>query len=356
MRLAFAGGGTGGHLFPGLALARHALAEEGVESVVFFGARRGIETRLVPQLGFELIAQDLKAVRGGGPVAALASISRLIPALLQVRSQLIVRRIDLAVGLGGYASAAGVLGARMAGVPVVLLEQNLEPGLANSLLAKFSAAVCTSFAGSERFFPARRCHFTGNPLRPELEQLPALRERDTILVFGGSGGAHSLNRAAVTALCSIAEGAALPAIVHQSGADQRAEVTDAYREAGLEAEVVDFIEDMPAVSRRARLALCRAGATTVAELAATSTPAILLPYPHATGDHQLANARALLEKGAAVVVRDDDGAVLELERTLKRLLSDPERLDSMSRAAGALARPGAAARIMDVVYRVLADV
>ena len=185
--MALAGGGTGGHLFPGLALARHAATEGMVSSVLFFGAERGIEATLVPEHGFEVFAQPLTPVRGRGPADALVALVRLAGAAWVVRGELKRRRIDVMVGLGGYASVAGSMGAVMASVPLVLLEQNRRPGMANRLLAMASAAVCTSFEETASHFPLGRCRLTGNPVREELEDLA---EHELLVVADGGVRRH----------------------------------------------------------------------------------------------------------------------------------------------------------------------
>ncbi len=351
--MALAGGGTGGHLFPGLALARYAATEGMASSVLFFGSERGIESKLVPEHGFEIFSQPLTPLRGRGPGDALLSAVRVVGAAAVARRELKQRNIDVMVGLGGYASAAGTIAAVTASVPLVLLEQNRRPGLANRLLASASAAVCTSFEESERHFPLGRCRLTGNPVREEFEALAGIIPGDTLLVFGGSAGAASVNSAMVAALRRLGGRMELPPVLHQTGEAELAKVREGYQNAGIEAEVVPFINDMAAAYRRSRLAVCRSGATTVAELCVTRTPAVLVPYPHATGDHQSENAAGLADGGAAVVVRDDERLAPELERTLARLLGDPDGLDSMAHAAGQLARPGAVARVMEVVHGVL---
>ncbi len=354
MRLAIAGGGTGGHLFPGLALADLALSSGRAESVVFFGAERGIEARVVPEAGYELIAQPLEGLRGRGVVAGLGALLRLVVAVIAASREIRRRRVEVLVGLGGYASAAGVIAARLAGVPVVLLEQNRTPGLSNRLFARLAAAVCTSFAETSSVLGAERVTLTGNPLRAELESFErvASGDRGMLLVFGGSGGAASLNRAVVAALATVAASLELPPILHQSGSAGLAGLRESYAALGIKAEVCEFIDDMAAAYAGARLAICRAGATTVAELVATATPALLLPFPHAAGDHQSANARALEAAGAAVRIADDEQAAENLAQALLRLLRDSDGLDSMSAGAASLKRPGATARVLEVVWGV----
>jgi UDP-N-acetylglucosamine--N-acetylmuramyl-(pentapeptide) pyrophosphoryl-undecaprenol N-acetylglucosamine transferase len=354
VRIAFAGGGTGGHLFPGLAVADLARGHADVDAVVFFGAERGIEARVVPQRGYELVVHPLVAMRGGGISGAVRGALRLLGAVGRARRELVERRIDVVVGLGGYASAAAVIGARLAGVPVVLLEQNRAPGVSNRGLAYLATTVCTSFEETALQLPARKVAYTGNPVRPEIEAVGPSRERDTLLVFGGSAGAISLNRAVVEAVTRLAKHASLPPVLHQAGSRSLDEVKVGYQRAGIAADVREFIDDMAGAYRRARLAVCRAGATTVAELCATGTPAVFVPFPHAADDHQTGNARALADAGAAILISDDANAPARLEQTLEQLLADDEKLHSMAQRAAALGRPGAAARVLDVVLSVAA--
>jgi UDP-N-acetylglucosamine--N-acetylmuramyl-(pentapeptide) pyrophosphoryl-undecaprenol N-acetylglucosamine transferase len=242
--------------------------------------------------------------------------------------------------------------------PVVLLEQNREPGLANGLFARVAAAVCTSFADTAEALPGKRGRWTGNPVRAELEEAFAQRQksRDTLLIFGGSAGAISINRAVLAALRTLgATGSAtLPArIVHQAGAHGIDEVRAGYAALPAKAEVHEFIDDMAAAYAATKIAVCRAGATTVAELTATGTPAILIPFPHAAA-HQLANAMALEKDGAAVVISDGPDTAARLAAELGRLLASRERLDSMAAAAARLGRPGAAQRVLEVIGEVVA--
>jgi UDP-N-acetylglucosamine--N-acetylmuramyl-(pentapeptide) pyrophosphoryl-undecaprenol N-acetylglucosamine transferase len=357
VRIAFAGGGTGGHLFPGLAVAEVARNSGKVESIVFFGAERGIESRVIPSTGHELVAQRLEGVRGRGIVEKLRALLRLAAAVLRARAELKRRHIDVVVGLGGYASSAAVIAARTARIPVVMLEQNREPGLVTGGLARFAAAVCTSFADTAEKLPKGVARWTGNPVRAEIEEGFARRERtrDALLVFGGSAGAMSINRAVVSALSEIikSQSARLPArILHQAGTAGLAETKAAYAAIGVAADVREFIDDMSGAYAAAKLAICRAGATTVAELTATGTPSVLIPFPHAAA-HQLANARALESEGAAVVVLDDADSARRLAAELSRLLTVPKTLDSMASAAARSGRPGAAGRVFEVVCEVV---
>ena len=256
--MAIAGGGTGGHLFPGLAVAEYALATGVAGEVVFFGAERGIESRLVPAAGYELFAQPLVGIAGGGPLGALRGLARLARAILSARSELRRRRIDVMIGLGGYASSSGVIAARLAGVPVVLLEQNRDPGLSNRTLARLAAAVCTSFEETAQRLPRAKAHFTGNPVRPGLEARAedGSTVRDTLLVFGGSAGAVTINRAVVAALGELAAaGDTVPSVLHQTGKRGLEESEESYarlraEHPGLEIDTCDVIHDILAEEGR----------------------------------------------------------------------------------------------------------
>lgn len=358
MRIALAGGGTGGHLFPGLAVAEEARRSGRVESIVFFGAARGIESRVIPRTPYDLVIQPLEGLRGSSPKAAARSLWLLARAVTGARRELRRREIDVVVGLGGYASTAAVVAALLSRIPVVLLEQNREPGLATGLFARVAAAVCTSFADTAAALPRSRGHWTGNPVRAELEEAFSARpkSRDALLVFGGSAGALSINRAVLSALGRLAASGstALPSrIIHQAGSHGIDEVRAGYAALSLAADVHEFIEDMAAAYAAARIAVCRAGATTVAELTSTGTPAILIPFPHAAA-HQLANAVAVEKEGAAIVIPDGPDTAERLAAELGRLLASSERLDSMAAAAARLGRLGAARRVLEVIDEVVA--
>lgn len=358
MNLAVAGGGTGGHLFPGLAVAELARERGVATGVVFFGAERGIESWAVPKAGFELVAEKVHGIAGGGPLAAVRSILEMLAATGRVRREIRRRGIDVVIGLGGYASAPAVLAARSLGVPVVLLEQNRRPGISNRALGYLATKVCTSFESTASSFPRGRSVCTGNPLRRGFAARPPMEGRDLLLVFGGSAGARSLNRAMTKALAELARdparlghfpGGRLPPVVHQVGKPFVDEVRAAYAEAGVAAEVTAFIDDMPAMYARARLAVCRAGATSIAELIATGTPSVMVPLATSAGDHQMENARELERAGAARVVVDDDACAASLAQALEGLLGDEAALRSMSDRAAAMGRPGAAERVLDLV-------
>jgi UDP-N-acetylglucosamine--N-acetylmuramyl-(pentapeptide) pyrophosphoryl-undecaprenol N-acetylglucosamine transferase len=364
LKLAVAGGGTGGHLFPGLAVAELA-RERGVASeVVFFGAERGIEAWAVPKAGFELVAENVHGIAGGSPLAALRSLFEMAAATLRVRRELRRRGTDVVIGLGGYASAPAVVAARSAGIPVVLLEQNRRPGISNRALGYLATRICTSFESTASSFPAGRVVMTGNPLRRGFRARPPFAGRDLLLVFGGSAGARSLNRAVTAALAALAvdrdfllrlPAGRLPAVVHQVGKPFVDEVRSAYAEAGVDVEVTAFIDDMPSMYARARLAVCRAGATSLAELIATGTASVLVPLATSAAGHQLENARELESAGASRVVLDDADCARQLGKTLGELLPDEGALGLMADRAAALGQPGAAERVLDLVVSLAAS-
>jgi len=352
-RILIAGGGTGGHLFPALAVADELKRRRPAAAITFVGGRSGLETRLVPQAGYELRTLPLSGMKGTSLPRRLASAAAAGWGVARCAMWMARRRPDLVIGVGGYASGPAVLAARILGVPTMILEQNHFPGATNRWLAPRVDAVCVPSEHARERLGGRGI-VTGNPVRAEFARIgePPSGPVPSLLVFGGSRGARSINRAMVEALPRLA--ATAPRIVHQTGDTEEAAVREAYASypAGR-SEVRAFLPDMPARVAAADLVICRAGATTLAELAAAGRPAILVPFPFAADDHQTWNARSVEEAGAAEVVldRDLDGALLA-ERILA-LASDPGRRAAMGRAARSLARPDAAARIADVAESLL---
>ncbi|HZP65292.1 MAG TPA: undecaprenyldiphospho-muramoylpentapeptide beta-N-acetylglucosaminyltransferase [Rudaea sp.] len=343
-------GGTGGHIFPGIAVAQE-LRARGVP-VVWLGARGGLETRLVPKHEIHIDVLDIGGLRRKGVLTALAMPLRLARAVAVARRVLRRHRPRSVLSMGGYAAAPGGIAARFVKIPLVVHEQNRIAGVTNRMLARFARRVLTGFAGV-----FRDEQWVGNPVRAAIAALPppdvryaarsgALR----LLVLGGSQGARSLNTALPEVLRRSS--ARVPAVVrHQSGEVHFDRTREAYRAAGVEAEVVPFENDMAAAYGWADLVICRAGALTLAELAAAGVPAILVPYPHAVDDHQTKNAEALVAAGAARLVPEGDDFVGRLGAELERL-ADRATLQTMAAAARTLAKPEAAARIADVCMEV----
>jgi UDP-N-acetylglucosamine--N-acetylmuramyl-(pentapeptide) pyrophosphoryl-undecaprenol N-acetylglucosamine transferase len=354
--IVFAGGGTGGHLYPALVIAdalRDSLGDG--TAVTFIGAQRGIEQRLVPQSGYPLVSLRISGIKGRGIVAKLSAATAAGWATLRCWAWMRRNRPDLVVGVGGYASGPAVLAASWAGVPTMLMEQNHFPGATNRWLASRARVVCCpSEDAKERFGGVGTV--TGNPVRAaffDTGDLP-LGERLSLLVFGGSRGAHSINRTMGEIAGRLARLDVPPRIVHQTGeadaASARLAASD-YPD-GLY-EVQPFLDDMPARLAASDLVVCRAGASTLSELTAAGRPAVLVPYPHAADDHQRHNAESIAKVGAARVVTDDELGDGRLAGVLEGLLADREGLRRMGAASRSLAQPGATERIVELAHGLL---
>ena len=350
-----AGGGTGGHLFPGLAVAE-TVAAQGEASILFVGSAYGLEATAIPRTRFAFRALALRGVRGRGLRGALGFAWHLPITLLQSWRIVGAFQPTLVLGLGGYSSVPVALAAWLRRIPLVLLEQNAHPGLANRLLARLARKVCTAYPESARFFPAGKAVHTGNPVR----QLGCTRspapDRFTIFAFGGSQGAHTINRALVDAATTLATHVPGLHIIHQTGAADAAWVRECYRDMEADAEVLEFVHDMSAAYGCADLVICRAGATTLAEVTALGKPAILVPYPFAADDHQRKNAEVLRGHGAAQLILNAELSGERLAACVLDLVHDRERLRAMAAAAKQLAVPEATERVITVCRQVEAEV
>ena len=350
MRVIFAGGGTGGHLFPGLAVAREFQRRDGRTEILFVGTEQGIEFRMVPKEGFKLETLTVKGIKGRG-VRGIMDALYGVPASF-VRSLAIIRKFrpDCIIGLGGYASGPLLLAGRVTGVCCAIMEQNLRPGFTNKILARLVQRVFTSYPQSAEFFRGARLVETGNPVR--WQKLPEIEKRDklSLLVFGGSAGARRINVAVVDALKELTDLKSELFVTHQTGQVDFAAIKEAYAALPFEAEVTPFIDPMDEAYAGADLVLCRAGATTLAELTAFGKAAILVPYPYAIYDHQRHNAQALQERGAAEMILDQELGGRVLAARIRVYASDRKRMDSMAAAARTMGRPDAAARIVDECY------
>jgi UDP-N-acetylglucosamine--N-acetylmuramyl-(pentapeptide) pyrophosphoryl-undecaprenol N-acetylglucosamine transferase len=354
--IVIAAGGTGGHLFPALTLADELRARHPERTIRFIGGRRGLERRLVPRAGYDLWSLPLSGIKGRGTGARLRAAAGAGWSTLRCALWMARMRPALVIGGGGYASGPAVLAARLLGLRRMILEQNHFPGATNRWLAPRVDAVCVpSRAAAERI--GGRRFVTGNPVRREfasIAETPTATET-TLLVFGGSRGARSINRGMLAALPALAALDTPPRIVHQTGDDFVDEVKAGYADypAGR-AEIHAFLDDMPVRIEQAALVVCRAGATSVAELAAAGRPALLVPLPHAADDHQTYNARTLEQVGAARMLRDDELQTGALAATLIELLGDPDRLRHMGAAAKTLGRADAVERIAGIADRLIA--
>jgi UDP-N-acetylglucosamine--N-acetylmuramyl-(pentapeptide) pyrophosphoryl-undecaprenol N-acetylglucosamine transferase len=348
-----AGGGTGGHVFPGIALAEEVVGRHPGNDVVFVGTKRGLEATVVPQAGFPIEFVDVKGLKGKGLLRTLLSLLLLPRAFFQ--SWWILRRWrpDVVVGVGGYASGPVVLTAWLLRIPTAVQEQNAVTGFANRVLGRFAEAAFTAFPEAARHFAACKVYQLGNPIRRELmenfmrPEVP--HDRPRLLVFGGSQGAHALNMRVIEALPHLADLRERIRITHQTGARDREYVERGYRAVGFEPDVREFITDMSGAYAESDLVVCRAGATTLAELTVCRRPAILIPFPAAADNHQVMNARSLVDAGAAVMIEERDLTGEYLAREIRAILASTERRERMKRAAGRLGSPQAAREIADVL-------
>ncbi|MGW8312242.1 MAG: undecaprenyldiphospho-muramoylpentapeptide beta-N-acetylglucosaminyltransferase [Desulfuromonadales bacterium] len=357
MNLLLAGGGTGGHLFPAIALAEQLKRDEPQGNVLFVGTARGLEARLLPELGWPLATIEMSGWAGLGWLARLKVLGKLMKSFGQSKRILQQFKPDVVVGVGGYASVPVLLASKVMGIPFIIHEQNAWPGLANRLLGRWAKRVCLSFSEADRAFHSSATVVTGNPVRAAMENCPGLPENGPcLLVFGGSQGARSINQAVLKALPFLQAWQGRLTIVHQSGQGDYETTLKGYQEAGWPMyDVQPFIKDMAAAYANATLVICRAGATTLAELTACGRPAILIPYPYAAAGHQSSNARAMVIKGAAMMMEENDLTPERLAKLVDGLLHDRSSLLSMAGAAKQLARRGAAARLMHECRAVLAE-
>lgn len=341
-------GGTGGHVYPALAVAR-GLQDRGVP-VLWLGTRRGLEARVVPSAGIPMVWVSVSGLRGKGLLRWLSAPLGLSLALLQSLGVIWRYRPRAVLGMGGFASGPGGLAASLLRRPLVIHEQNAVAGLTNRLLSRLASRVLEGFPGT--FPKARRATCTGNPVRPEIAELtePGVRLQGRsgplrLLVLGGSQGAQALN-AVVPQTAQAMDTVERPDIWHQAGPRNIDAARQAYRQAGIPARVEAYIEDMAAAYAWADVVLCRSGALTVAELAAAGVAALLVPFPHAVDDHQSANARFLADAGAALVVPQDQLTPSLLATELSRLRNERSRLRDMAAAARRMARPEATAEVV----------
>lgn len=340
-------GGTGGHVFPALAVAR--ALEERAQQVVWLGTRAGIEARIVPAAGIEIEWIGITGLRRKGGLAWLAAPLRLLRALAQALDVVRRRRPAVVLGMGGFASGPGGVAAWLARCPLIIHEQNAAAGLTNRLLARLARVVLQAFPGS--FSAGVAAETVGNPVRHEIAAVAPPAERYAartgplrLLVLGGSQGALALNRTVPAALALLPSDLR-PVVRHQCGERTLRAAREAYAGTGIEVELVPFIEDMAAAYAWADLALCRSGALTVAELSAVGLPALFVPYPGAVDDHQTANARTLAAAGAAEIVQEAGLTAEALAERLRQWLGDRASLAERAVKARSLAMPDALARI-----------
>jgi UDP-N-acetylglucosamine--N-acetylmuramyl-(pentapeptide) pyrophosphoryl-undecaprenol N-acetylglucosamine transferase len=351
MRMMIAGGGTGGHVFPGVALAEEVVTRHPDNDVVFVGTARGLEAKVVPQAGFPIELVDVKGLKGKGLLARLLGLL-LIPRAIWQSWRILRRwRPDIVVGVGGYASGPVVLVAWLLRIPTAVQEQNAFAGFTNRMLGRFVDLAFTAFPEAARHFGKSKVFQLGNPIRRELMEnfmRPQIEHaQPRVLVFGGSQGAHALNMRVIEALPHLADLRERILVTHQTGARDREYVERGYRAVGFAPDVREFITDMSTAYAESDLVVCRAGATTLAELTVCKKPAILVPFPAAADNHQVLNARSLVDAGAAVMIEEKDLTGELLAHEIRRILGDAGVREEMARAAGRLGSPQAAKEIAD---------
>ncbi len=349
MRAILAGGGTGGHVIPALAIAQELQKQHGAE-VLFIGTARGIENRLVPAAGFPLKLVQVGALNRVSLATRLKTLFDLPRAFWDSRRILSDFQPDIVIGVGGYASGPAMLAAVLNRIPTLAFEPNVVPGFANRVVARMVSGAAVHFAETVEYF--RHAEVTGVPVRQAFFEIADKRVgKPTLLVFGGSQGARAINQAMTQCLPELLQQVPDLHLIHQTGERDYNDTQAAYQRAGASAEVYPFINDMPAFFARADLVLCRSGASTVAEITAAGKPAVFVPFPRAADDHQRVNAQALERVGAAVVLEETKLDRVWLVDTIGALLKDPGRLRRMSEAARRLAHPNAARDIAALAAR-----
>jgi len=344
----FAGGGTGGHVIPALAVARE-MRKRG-HSVFFVGTSRGMEAKLVPAGGFELKTIEIGGLNRVGiqqKIATLAKLPFTTIGCLKYRSAAVF-------SMGGYVAGPPVAAALLRRTPVVVMEPNAIPGFTNRVIGRLVSRALVSFPETSNYFPAGRTEITGLPVREEFFSLPPKPRGDVlnILITGGSQGSRTLNNAARQAWPLLRSSGIAVRIVHQTGRSGFEELRDAFAQSGIEGEVVPFLADMPTAFASADLVICRSGAGAVSELAAAGKPSLLVPFPFAADDHQTRNAEAMARAGAARLVRDAEWNGEKFLSTVLELSGTDGELERMSRAAKELAHPGAARRAAEILEEV----
>ena len=357
MTIVIAAGGTGGHLYPAVALAREFLRHDPTTKVLFVGTARGLESHVLAHEGFDLALISAKPVMGKGLWGAMTGLCALPVSLWQCLKILRTRRTDLVIGVGGYTSPMMLLAAALTGVTRVILEPNANPGMANKAVGPFAQRVFLAFESAADSFNRSKVRVVGTPIRKAfLDGVQQSKEKSGsfhLLIFGGSQGAKAINTAVMEGLAELMRQLPHLTVTHQTGESDHARVAEAYRRAGIKSQVVPFLYDMPAALRQADLVVARAGAMTVAELTACGKPAILIPLPSAIYDHQTRNAKVMEAAGAAVVLPQSALTGPLLVRTVTSILGDPERVQVMGAAGLAMRRTDAAEVIVRECYALM---
>lgn len=354
--LMIAGGGTGGHIYPAIAIAQEYVARDRRRRAVFVGTPYGLEKTIVPKAGFPLEFISVGGLQGKGTLEAVRNLARLPIGIAQAWGVIGRHAPSVVLGVGGYSSGPVLLAARLRGIPTAIHEQNAFPGLANRLLAKFVNAVAVAFADASSRLKRADAVVTGNPIRAEFftaKRQPTTGNRQRLLIFGGSQGSHILNETMTGALLFLARLKDRLEIVHQTGSKELETVRQAYRTSAFpEARVVPYLDPMATEIAAADLVVSRAGAMTVGELAAVGRAAILVPFAAATNNHQELNARVVEQAGGAAVITEAELSPERLAMTISEILSDSARVARMGAAARTLAVPDATKKIVDLLEKI----
>lgn len=357
MRIVIAGGGTGGHLFPGIAVAEEFIKRDRQTEIIFIGTERGIESKLLGRIGYELRTIDVEGIKGRGMKALLKGIYQIPQSMVQSRRILQQFRPQMVLGVGGYASGLAVLAAHFMGMPTAIAEQNTVPGITNRILGRFVDIIFVTYARTTTLFPRSKVLLSGNPVRAAFADMgsreKAAKDYRQLLIFGGSQGASAINKSVVQMLPQLQQMKTNVRILHQTGAREVESVRAAYGSYGIDADVTPFIVDMADACRQADLIICRAGATSLAEITAAGKATVLIPFPFATSDHQTGNAQALADAGAAVMIKEKDLNGNKLFEVVEGLLSNPGKLQLMEENSARLGNINAAATIVDACLKIM---
>lgn len=358
MRIVIAGGGTGGHLFPGIAVAEEFIKRDGETKVLFIGTKKGIESRLLGRIGYELKTIDVEGIKGRGLKALVKGFYQIPQSMWQ--SGRILKQFcpQVVIGVGGYASGPAVLAAYFMGIPTAIAEQNAVPGITNKILGRFADKIFVTYAQTSALFPQTKVSVSGNPVRAAFTGIRSLpKEKNDyrrLLVFGGSQGAAAINKSVVEMLPELRKMNMKIRVIHQTGAQEVESVSEAYRRFGVAAEVTPFIVDMASAYRGADLIICRAGATSLAEITAAGKVPVLIPFPRATNDHQTKNAQAMADAGAAIMIPERELGGGKLFTVVEDLLSNEKKLQLMEEKSAKLGLINAAANIVDACLELTA--
>lgn len=355
--LMIAGGGTGGHIYPAIAIAREYLSRDPERRAVFVGTERGLEKTIVPKAGFPLEFIDVGGLKGKGGLDLIRNVLRVPKGLIQAWRLVGKHRPNVVLGVGGYSSGPVLLAAWLRGVPTIIHEANAFPGLANRSVAKVVTAVAVAFADALPRLKRPDGVVTGNPIRAEFftadRQPPTANRRQRLLIFGGSQGSRILNDTMTGALLFLARLRDSLEIVHQTGPNEHEKVQNAYRESAFaDATVVPYLDPIVDRMAAADLVVCRAGAMTIGELSAIGRAAILVPFKEATNNHQELNARVVERAGGAVVITEPELSPEKLASAITKIATDPERAERMGAASKTLALPAATKNIVDLIEKI----